>query len=223
MPFLRNLRFLSVFSFSFYIIVLAWTNPAFPADETMPPQHHEREAFARDFAQTVINIIRDPKTSYGHRQDILRKAFGNSVDIDWIAKFVLGRTWKYATDEQRDTYLSLYRRFLTETYVNDFAENPDKGIYDIKVSSVNDEKKDTFIVSTYMKLMDKSNLKVDYLIYEKDNSHKVRDIVIENVSLISSHRAEFSELANDQGIDGVIKKLEQSLNEYKYKVRLSMK
>ncbi len=185
--------------------------------------HQEREAYAKDFAQIVLNILHDHKKSYGDRKNILRQAFSDSVDIDWIAKFVLGRAWKDATDAQRERYTALYRQFLTETYVTSFAENPSKSIYDIKIFSVNDRENDEFSVRTQMQLMNQVNLKVDYIIADKDTHYRVHDIIIENVSLISSHRAEFASLATQQGVDGVIKKLEQLMKSDKKEFTLSMK
>jgi phospholipid transport system substrate-binding protein len=198
--------------------------PVSAADEPAVEVHKEREAFARDFAQVVINIIRDPKTRYQDRQNILRNSFRKSVDIDWIAKFVLGRAWKDASDEQKERYVSLYKKFLTETYITHFAENPDKGVYDIKVTGVNDEVQDnTFTVHTHTRLMDKTNLNVDYLVYDQEKKYTVRDIVIENISLISTHRAEFTRLAGTTGIEGVIQKLEQLLSQGKEAMTASLK
>lgn len=173
--------------------------------------HQEKEAFAHDFAQKVLAILQDPKKSYGDRKDILRQAFSNSVDIDWIAKFVLGKTWNAATDEQKMRYTELYRKYLTETYVSNFADNPDRRISDIKIFGINEAEDNDFTVRTEMRLADAENLQVNYLVRENDGRYKVLDITIENVSLIATHRAEFNDLAAAQGIDGVIAKLEQKI------------
>ncbi len=213
--------------FMYTILLVAFYqfgNPGL-ADDRALSTHQERVDFARNFAQVVINIIRDPKTPYMHRQNILRRSFSESVDIDWIAKFVLGRAWKEATDEQRERYVRLYRRFLTESYIKNFAENPEKDIYTIKVVGVYDlpQESDKFIVHTDTWLTDNTDLKVDYLVHEVDSHYKVQDIAIENVSLIITHRDEFSRLAATYGVDGVIRKLEQALNQDTPTINLSMK
>lgn len=210
-----------VFLLAFLLIIL--THPVFATDDHLSAVHKERESFARDFAQTVITILHDPKTAYNNRKDILRRAFSASVDIDWIAKFVIGRSWKNATDNQKEQYTSLYKKFLTETYVSSFAENPANSIFNIKILSVADEEKEAFTVHTRMMMMNQNNIKVDYRVSDKDNSYKVVDIIIENVSLINSHRAEFGALATANGIDSVIQKLEQLLAHGKQEVAISMK
>jgi phospholipid transport system substrate-binding protein len=185
-------------------------------------KHKEREIFAKNFAGIVLSIIHDPKKSSIDRQNVLRQSFRSSVDIDWIARFVLGNPWRNATDEQREHYTALYRKYLTETYIANFAENRDKQINNIKILSIDDEDS-RFTVRTQMALSNQVILKVDYLVNEKDGGYKVLDIAIENVSLIVSHRAEFAALATDRGIDGVISKLDEILHNEKPNMVLSMK
>ncbi len=210
------------------VLFLIATSAAMPLQAADAPQpgatsHQEREAYAHEFAQSVVTILHDPKTQYTNRQNTLRRAFVNSVDTDWIAKFVLGRAWRDATDDQRARYTALYGKFLTETYVTNFAESPAKTIYDIKVLSIVDEPQNDFVAHTRMQLMNQSDLKVDYLVNDNGGHYRVRDIVIENVSLINTHRAEFTQLAAQQGVDGVITRLEQLLKSNPQEMTLTMK
>jgi phospholipid transport system substrate-binding protein len=181
------------------------------ADEPAAAVHQERTNFAKSFAQTVLTILHDPKTPYGNRRNILRQSFSNSVDTDWIAKFVLGRAWRDATDEQREQYTYLYRRFLTETYVTRFAESASNSIYTIKILGIDDDENNEFTVRTHMRLMNNEELQVNYLVSDKDGHYKVRDFIIDNVSLITTHRAEFTKLAAEEGIDGAIRTLQERL------------
>lgn len=193
--------------------LLLQISPANASDT--PNKHKEHEEFAHSFAQTVLAIIQDTKKSYSDRREVLRNAFAKSVDIDWIAKFVLGKPWAGATPEQRERYTELYRKFLTETYVANFAENPDKRIRDIKIDNLIAEDdsptESDFTVRTQMMLADMENLRVNYLVREEEGHYKVRDIAIENVSLIATHRSEFAAISTTGGVDAVISHLERAL------------
>ncbi len=176
--------------------------------EDAPSTHEVREQFAHSFANTVLSMLQDQKKSYGDRKVLLRDAFAKSVDIDWIAKFVLGRNWASATPEERDNYVSLYRKYLAETYVSHFADDPSKRISDIKIDGVNDAANDSdFTVKTEMKLADFETMNVNYLVRENNGRYKVIDISIENVSLIETHRTQFASIAATSGVEGVIAKL----------------
>lgn len=182
-----------------------------PDDAVQKTTLQEKEKYAHKFAEMVLAIIQDPKKSFSDRKGVLRDAFSKSVDIDWIARFVLGSGWNKATDEQREQYMKTYRKYLTETYVANFAENPDKRIADIKVHNVYDSSDDDFTVRTEMMLANQDNLEVQYLVNESEGHYRVRDIAIEKVSLITTHRAELSQLAAARGVDFVIEELKQRL------------
>ena len=184
----------------------------------------ERSAFAHKFAQTVLAIIQHPKESYAARKELLRDAFAKSVDIAWIGRFVLGSTWNTASDEQKEEYMALYRRYLTETYVANFAEKPEKRIRDIRINSVTQtEAPEDFNVRTQMMLASMENLQVNYLVNECEGKYRVRDIAIENVSLISTHRSEFREIAASGGVERVISELKERLGDQPRPITLSMK
>ncbi len=208
--------------------VVNGTTPSYAAEQSAALSKEEltdkRTSFANNFANIVLAVISDNKKSYEARKENLAQAFSKSVDIEWIAKFVIGRAWSKASDEQRERYTELYRKFLTKTYVENFAENPEKRINSIKIIDVenSDSTASDFTVKTQMGLASQEKMMVNYLVRENDGKYKVLDIAIENVSLISTHRAEFTALAATSGIDGVITKLAK-LTEQDTNVKLSMK
>ncbi|MDE3016414.1 MAG: ABC transporter substrate-binding protein [Pseudomonadota bacterium] len=203
------MNLLKTILFSLAALALLYAAPVCAGDVTQSPaaQREVRETFARDFADKVLAILQDHKKSYADNRDVLRRAFSHSVDIDWIARFVLGRSWNTASDEQRQRYTSLYRKYLTETYVSNFADDPGKRIRDIKILDVGDGEDNHFTVRTRMMLANAHDLRVNYLVREQGGRYEVLDIVIENVSLIETHRAEFAALASKAGVAGVIKRL----------------
>lgn len=203
-------------------------NPSYAAEQNVIPNKEEltdkRTSFANNFANIVLAVISDHKKSYEARKENLANAFSKSVDIEWIAKFVIGRTWNKASTEQRERYTELYRKFLTKTYVENFAENPEKRINSIKIIDIENSESTSsdFTVKTQMGLASQEKMLVNYLVRETDGKYKVLDIAIENVSLITTHRAEFTALASAGGIDSVITKLAK-LTGQDSNVTLSMK
>ena len=60
-----------------------------------------------------------------------------------------------------------------------------------------------------MELVNFDSLRVSYRVNDNNGAYKVRDIVIEDVSLVTTHRQEFASLAASGGIEKVIAKLEE--------------
>ena len=183
---------------------------------------HTREEFVHSMADTTLSVLQDPKKSFPDRKVLLRQCFMTVVDIDWIAKFTLGRMWNNASDDQKKRYTELYRTFLTESYVSNFAENPDKRIKDIKILGIQDAEDNSFVVNTNVQLADREEVRVDYRVSDRDGKYKVIDIIIENVSLLVTHRNQFGEIAATQGVESVIAKL-QALNEGRGQISISMR
>ncbi len=181
--------------------------------EVQAEKYEKRQALAHTMANLVISILRDQKKSDTDRKYSLEQGFANVVDIDWIAKFVLGYNWRNATEEQRQVYTKLYRQYLTKVYVENYAESSDRRISDIKVLGISDGEDGNYMSHTEILLTDGHNMKVDYMVSERENSNKIVDVVIEGVSLLSTHRSDFSALAANKGVDGVIARLQQLVSE----------
>ncbi len=182
---------------------VAVTNPA-----TAPA--NAKEAFIQGMGSRVLAVLKDNKKSFAQRQTTLRNLFVEVVDTDWIAKFVLGTSWRNATPEQKAKYTELYRTYLTETYISKFDEDSETKVKDITIKGIKEGTDNTFTAQT--EIVQSGNqpaVKVDYLLRQKDDQFKVIDINIEGVSLLATHRQEFNALAAQNGIDGVIQKLTQ--------------
>jgi len=190
------------------------------------PQVNEsqsRQDFVNSMMQSVMTTLHDANKPFAQKQAMLKQTFTSVVDLNWIARFVLGKTWNGTTDEQKTQYTSLYRTYLTNTYVSNFDEESAGKLKDIKVLGVKDRDEDTFLVRTEMALADADAVKVDYLASGHGGQYKVIDIRVEGVSLLETHRAEFSELAAAGGITGVIGKLQQMVGHDNGAIALSMK
>lgn len=175
-------------------------------------EHEARMDLARNMANTVLSIIQDQNQPVENRKELLIRGFANVVDIDWIAKFVLGNAWRTATDEQRAQYTELYRSYLLQLYVDTYTQQADRKITDMKVLGIKDGEEDRFTTSTEIMMSTGERMKVDYLAAGSGGKYKVIDVVIEGVSLLATHRSEFSKVASSRGVDAVIGKLARLLD-----------
>jgi phospholipid transport system substrate-binding protein len=208
----------------FYTLLLA----GFFALAAMLPAHAEvsadeqqaRRDLASHMATMTLAILQDQKKEVADREEILRRGFTTVMDTEWIAKFVLGNTWRTASDEQRARYAELYKKFITNTYVENYAQSSERKIRDIKVLGIADAGDDQFITRTKLLLSTGDELSVDYRAHKMDKGYKIVDVVIEGVSLLATHRTEFGQLAASKGVDAVIAKLESLTKDGKQYAKL---
>ncbi len=181
----------------------------------------ERRALVASMTDMTLSVLQDQKKSFSDREETLKRGIAGMVNIDWIAKFVLGVAWRSATPEQRERYTALYGDYLIKMYIANFAQNSSRKVADMKIVGLDNSEDDRFTVRTEVLLSTRETLKVNYLVSDQPDDHRILDITIEGVSLLTSHRAEFSQIAAASGVGGVIHTLEQLVQADKPPMQLS--
>jgi phospholipid transport system substrate-binding protein len=128
------------------------------------------------------------------------------VDFPWVGRFVMGRFWREATDEQKSRYLAEYQKFLILHYTSRFTDYT-SGTF--KVTGDKADGDNEFTVSMQLQ-SDEPNSEpvlVDYRVRKEDQGFKIFDVIVEGVSLITTQRSEFAAVLNKNGIDYLIGQL----------------
>lgn len=180
-----------------------------------PSAHAEEAAVCRSFYTKVTSeaqaIIRDGSKGFDQKQKDLAVVFNKTVDSRWIGKFVLGRFWRVATPEEKQEYLDLYQQYLTDIYVSKFNDD-DLSNFELQLTSMTTLSSGEIAAKTLIKRPGQPEVHIDYTMAEVGSECRVRDIVIENVSLLSSQRSEFGSLASRSGVAGVIEAMKRQLS-----------
>ena len=126
------------------------------------------------------------------------------IDLDLVARLILGRYWRTATEAQRADYLKLFRDFALHTLASrlDVYGGQDFEVTGAKAVGDQDALVSTRIVS------DGPPVEVDWRIRERaDHSLVAIDVIVEGVSLIVTQRSEFGAVIDRQGMDGLLAEL----------------
>lgn len=161
--------------------------------------------FANNTADKIISVI---KSNYSNeeKQEKLIAIFHQSVDIDWMGKFALGKYYNTLSKEQLNEYLIAYREFLTSIYVSKFTEYNGQGLY---IESIKRLSASQYILNTKVgnlkSSMGQSN--IAYRIKDFGNKCQIRDIIAEGLSVILGQRSDFHSIISSKGIDDLIQRL----------------
>lgn len=163
---------------------------------------------ARDYVDAisiqVLSVMR-AEVRKETKQAKLESIFAGTVDVPWVARFVLGRHWRLATPEQRERYLREYQGFLVSHYASRFTRYSG-GSYKILDATEDEEGKVT--VAMEIRTPEDRNVTVEYRLHTTaDGSFKVFDVVVEGVSLITTQRSEFASVLGNNGLDYLIDQL----------------
>lgn len=156
-------------------------------------------AFIDNVGSKALNTLKDPALSQAQKQAVLQQLFADTVDVNYVAKFVLGRYWRAATPAQQQAYLEAYKPFLIKSYVGRLTN------YSGQSYSLISSKPLPNGAVVGMKLTSPDNstppVEVYYRLNKTAESFKVVDIIVEGVSLLSTQRSEFSGIVANQGLD----------------------
>lgn len=170
----------------------------------MANSDEEAKSFIQDTSSQVISVL-ESSSSSSEKEAKLTSLFVNVMDIDWIGKFSLGKYWTKLSDEEKINYLKVYRKYLISSYVPLFKKyNKQKLI----IKSIKPLVNDQYTLITQIKNEnDGQSYNVEYRLKYSNDRFKVRDIIAEGVSLLSTQRSEFASIMGQGDINILNEKL----------------
>lgn len=130
-------------------------------------------------------------------------------DFQKMAKLVLGKYWRQASDAQRRQFTDEFRFLLVRTYAAAMLEYTDQKIIFLPFRGAPGD--DDVVVQTEVDQAGGFPIPIDYKMYKDDAGQwKVYEVAIDGVGLVINYRASFStEIRSKGGMDGLIGKLKQ--------------
>ncbi|MBM3569965.1 MAG: ABC transporter substrate-binding protein [Alphaproteobacteria bacterium] len=175
------------------ILVLVPLAPA-PGQAATPEQG---AAFVKDLADRALEALGKFKNlSKADRETRFREVMHTGFDIPTIGRFVVGPTWRKASEAERARYLELFERYIVQTYAARLAEYDDEKI---AVAAARADDGDVVVASQILR---KSGppVKIDWRLREaKAGGLRVIDVVIEGISMAVSQRSEFASVIQQGG------------------------
>ena len=165
------------------------------------------EEFVKKFADDAIMILGNEQISVNEKNDQFTNLVMSAIDLNLISQFVLSKSWKTATDDQKERYISAFKTYFINSYANKLDQYSNEKI--IVNGSENAGK--YVIVDTNIIKEGTDTLKVNlkWRLLNKNGDIKIIDLNIEGISLVIAQREEFqSFLANNDGnLDSLIEKI----------------
>ncbi len=135
------------------------------------------------------------------REVILADILSRGFDLPLIARFVLGRYWRRATPEQRDSYVELFGQFVIKSYsrrLGGFAGSS------FDIVSAEPIGKSDFLVTTILQRKSGPSFKVGWRVRLIDDKHKIIDVMVEGISMAVTQRQEFAAVLKRDGVERLL-------------------
>ena len=163
--------------------------------------------FVSNFADSAIDILSDNEILEGEKNSRFTDLVMSAIDLNLISKFVLSKTWKNATDDQKERYIQAFKDYFINSYANKLDQYSGE-----QVEVVDAEEAGKYVIVNsfiYREGTDTLKINLKWRLLNRDNEIKIIDLNIEGISLIIAQREEFqSFLANNEGdLEKLIEKI----------------
>ena len=175
-------------------------------------QAADPSALISQLVTQAINVIVDKNETEAQREAKFRTLLQDGFDIPRISRFVLGRYWNAANDNQRKEFSQLFEDWIVRTYSARFGQYSGEKI---QVTGTRNEGPTTTVVSSqFVSPNGAPPAKVEWVVRKgNDNDYSVVDVSVEGVSMALTQRDEIAAVADRNGgtVDGLNKAMQDKI------------
>ena len=159
------------------------------------------EAFIENLGSNIIQVV-DEEITVSEKQQKLLELFQNNANTMTIARAALGSKWRTLSAKTRLDFANAFTDYLVKKYGKQFDEF--RGASLVLERSV-DAGKRGVLVNTRLIMPGTSTVSIKWQVWQKTDSFKLIDIIIEDISMLTMEREEIKNRLSVQ--NGVIKSL----------------
>lgn len=198
-------KFIKVHAVALFLMVVLLSSAAWAG----PATDHLRGTIDR-----IIEVLSDPSLKTpgkeNERRVILEKLARERFDEEEIAKRSLGAHWRKRTKEEREEFVRIFSDLLERTYfekIDGYLGKADSFSRENILYLNETVRKRYAVIETSVKSGKDSEIRIHYLLKNKQDNWLVCDIAIEGVSIVKNYRAQFSEILARSSFKELIIKL----------------
>ncbi|VAW49968.1 Phospholipid ABC transporter shuttle protein MlaC [hydrothermal vent metagenome] len=185
-------------------MMVAFFSP--PSLAVIIPQD-DPEEMVRVLSQELIAKINEQRAELEAHPEKM-KAFADAyvlpyVDTEKMARYVMGRYWRTATDEQKEAFTQAFSDMLIHSYSKNLLKLQ---INKVVVKPAREVKKGVVTVASVVTQTGGNQTDVVYRVYQNRKAPKwlLYDISIEGISMLLNYRKSYGSEISKKGLDQVI-------------------
>lgn len=157
----------------------------------------------------MVSVKADPEIQKGNIPrvvELVEKKIVPYTDMRRTTQLAMGRNWSKATPEQQNQLIIEFKNLLIRTYSGALSQLRDQTVqYKPLRSSPND----TDVIVRTVVIGKSDPIPLDYRLEKTNEGWRVYDVNIMGAWLIEAYRNQFTNQINQNGIDGLIKFLQE--------------
>ena len=160
----------------------------------------------------MLAILSDQGLSDRQKFDALVGLLSQPIDLDLVARLILGRHWRTASDAQREEYLELFRDYALANLASKLHLYQGQSFEVTGAKVVSDAGRHGDQPHPGRRRRRRSRW-TGACAQRDDGRLVVIDVIVAGVSLIVTLRSEFAAVIERQGFDGLLAELRQRITQ----------
>jgi len=174
--------------------------------------------FAKDPSELINDIVDEAAAVLSSNDPVESKIIKlnfiaeNSVDIQGIGMYTLGKYRKTINEDEKNKYQKLFKSYFLKSFSSRLVDYTNPKINVVSQKKINS--KYTIVNSILEATSKRPQVKIDWRIYTKNpDKPLIRDLIVEGLSLARTQKEEFNSIIqnNDGDINALFKTLEEFL------------
>jgi phospholipid transport system substrate-binding protein len=151
-------------------------------------------AMIQTTGSTLLGVV-NSSAGYAQKQAQLKQLVDDNVDVDGVARFVLGRFWRVATPQQQQEYMQTFRQLLV------YAVTGQASTFQGASFSVGSATQQPvgIVVNTTVNVPGKPQATVQWVVQMMNGQPKIIDIIAEGTSLRLTERNDYAGVISQHG------------------------
>jgi phospholipid transport system substrate-binding protein len=176
--------------------------PAIPSTAATDPT-----ALVSNLGSRALEVL-GKGASESQRLARFRELLREDFDVPGIARFVLGRYWNLATQEQRTEFVKLFEEYVARAYSIRLAEYAGEKF---KVMGSRPDGDGAIVSSQILRPAGQAPIKVDWRLTGHNGVYKIADVAVDGISMAVTQRSEFASVIQHNGgqVQGLIAMLRE--------------
>jgi phospholipid transport system substrate-binding protein len=152
-------------------------------------------AFMSEMWKRAVEIL-GKKTPQIERLARFRELFQADFDGPGIARFVLGRYWRSASQEEQQEFLRLFEDYVVFVYGTRFSSLSGETL---RIRGSRSEETGVIVSTDIINPGGEAPVKIDWRLVTDSGAFKINDVVIEGISMMVTQRSEFASVIQRHG------------------------
>ncbi|MBQ4471859.1 MAG: ABC transporter substrate-binding protein [Alphaproteobacteria bacterium] len=150
--------------------------------------------FVDQLSHRILDDIVSTNKTKEEKERLFHDVFTEGLDLKGVGQFVLGTSWKKASEEERNDFLTAFTDLTVKTWADRF------GAYDgqqIVFQGVRNAERGQLYVDSV--IQDKQPVEVIWRLRPSKETYKIVDIIVEGVSMASTYRNDYRAFLQQNG------------------------